>query len=299
MIKTWFLAIRPWSFTAAAIPVTLGTVVALQHGHFNVFLFILTFMGGILLQAGTNLTNTYGDYISGVDTPESAATCPQLVNDILKPKQMKLAGIFAFLLAAMIGGYLTYLRGWPILLLGSIGVIFGYTYTLGPKPYKYMGLGSILVFFLMGPCMVIGAYYVQTGFFNWLALWVSLPIGFLVSCILHANDLRDVPFDYKAGIHTLALTLGKKKGFLLYYFLNIGAFLSLILLLATQKIPLTALLPILLIPGLVKIIKQTSASWQGNNEYLVMLEATAAKFHLQFGLMLIGGFLLDFISRGL
>lgn len=295
MIKTWFLALRPWSFTAAAVPVTLGTVAAMHHGHFNALLFILTLVGGILLQAGTNLTNTYGDYISGVDTPASAGTCPQLVTNILIPKEMKAAGIIAFLLAGLIGSYLVYLRGWPILVLGSIGIVFGYTYTLGPRPYKYLGLGSILVFFLMGPLMVIGSYYVQTGFFNWLAVWVSLPVGFLVSCILHANDLRDINYDYKAGINTLALILGKNKGFLWHYFLNIGAFLSLIILLGTGKIPTTAILPILLIPEMLKILRKTRASWHGNNECLVMLEANAAKFHIQFGLMFIGGFLLDIL----
>ena len=294
-MKTWFLALRPWSFTAAVVPVTLGTVLALHHGYGNFSLFILTLMGGILLQAGTNLTNTYGDYVSGVDSPESAKTCPQLVNNILKPQQMKMAGLGSFLLAALLGSYLVYLRGWPILVLGSIGIIFGYTYTLGPKPYKYAGLGSIMVFFLMGPLMVSGAYYVQTGFFNWLALWVSLPIGFLVSGILHANDLRDVKFDYQAGIKTLALSLGKSKGFFLQYLLNIAAFLSLLILLGTKQIPLTAILPILLLPQLVNIIKKTRASWSGNAECLIMLEANAAKFHMQFGLMFIAGFLLEFI----
>lgn len=295
MVRIWFLALRPWSFTAAAVPVTLGTVVALQQGYFNGLLFILTLIGGILLQAGTNLTNTYGDYISGVDTPESAVTCPQLVNNILKPKQMKIAGIYAFLLAAIIGSYFVYLRGWPILVLGSMGIIFGYTYTLGPRPYKYLGLGSILVFFLMGPLMVIGSYYVQTGFLNWSVLWVSLPIGFLVSSILHANDLRDVNHDFMAGINTLAISLGYNKGFAWHYLLNISAFLSLVILLGIGKIPWSALLPILLIPELIKIIKKTRASWHGDRECLVMLEVSAAKFHMQFGLLFIGGFLLDFI----
>lgn len=247
------------------------------------------------MQAGTNLTNTYGDYISGVDSIESAKTCPQLVNHTLAPKQMRMAGILMFLLSAIIGSYLVYLRGWPILILGTIGIISGYTYTLGPRPYKYVGLGSILVFFLMGPMMVIAAYYVQTGLFNWLAFWVSMPIGFLVSSILHANDLRDLNFDYNAGINTLALTLGKHRSFIFQYFLFIAAFISLIALYGTKIIPLTAIIPILLLPELIKMIKMTHASSSGNDECLTMLEANAAKFHMQFGLMFIGGFLLEYL----
>jgi len=295
MIKEWFLALRPWSYTAALIPVSLGTVMALYHGDFNLFLFILALIGGILIQAGTNLTNTYGDYISGVDSSESARTCYQLVDNILKPKDMKIAGIIAFLLAAIIGLYLVYLRGFVILIIGLIGIAGGYTYTLGPSPYKYKGLGSIFVFFLMGPLMVIGAYYVQTGVFNWITVWISLPISFLVSGILHANDLRDINYDNKAGIKTLALILGYNKSFCLYHLLNISAFISLIILVGVRVLPITAIIPLLLIPKAVSMLKNTQNSWNGSKEYLIMLEAKAAQFHLQFGIMFIGGLLLDFI----
>jgi len=295
MIKEWFLALRPWSFTAALIPVGLGTVLALYHGEFNLFLFLLTLIGGVLMQAGTNLTNTYGDYISGVDSSESARTCYQLVDNIFKPQDMKIAGILAFLLAALIGLYLVYLRGLVILIIGLIGIIGGYTYTLGPAPYKYKGLGSIFVFFLMGPLMVIGAYYVQTGVFDWITVWISLPISFLVSGILHANDLRDINYDQKAGIKTLALILGYNRSFFLYYLLNITAFLSLIILVGVKVLPITAIIPLVLLPKAISILKNTQASWKGNKECLVMLEANAAQFHFQFGIMLIGGLLLNFI----
>lgn len=295
MIKEWFLALRPWSFTAAMIPVSLGTVIALYHGSFNLFLFLLALLGGVLIQAGTNLTNTYGDYISGVDSHESARTCYQLVDKILQPKEMKIAGIITFCLAVLIGLYFVYLRGVVILIIGLIGIVGGYTYTLGPSPYKYKGLGSILVFFLMGPLMVIGAYYVQTGVFSWITVWISLPISFLVSGILHANDLRDINYDHQAGIKTLALILGYNKSFFLYHLLNISAFISLLILVGVGILPITATIPLLLLPKAISILKNTQASWKGNKECLVTLEAKAAQFHFLFGIMFIGGMLLNFV----
>ncbi|MEW6662369.1 MAG: 1,4-dihydroxy-2-naphthoate octaprenyltransferase [Bacillota bacterium] len=299
MIKTWIISLRPWSFTAAVIPVSLGAFIALTQGFFSFPLFFLTLLGGIAIQAGTNLINTYGDYVSGVDTEESATTVPFLVKGVLQPQQVKLAGIIAFAVAGTIGFYLVYLRGWPLLFLGILGIIGGYTYTAGPMPYKYKGLGSILVFFLMGPMMVWGAYYVQAGQHSWSVVWASLPVAFLVSAILHANDLRDLEYDRKAGISTLALMLGKKSSYSFYYALNIGAFLSVPGLIALGKLPLMSILPFLLLPQARKIFKDCQESRFGNKIKSNMLEAAAAQFHFQFGLLLVAGLLINHFTKGL
>ncbi|MBZ4652934.1 MAG: 1,4-dihydroxy-2-naphthoate octaprenyltransferase [Peptococcaceae bacterium] len=298
MLKTWFISLRPWSFTAAIVPVTLGAFLALNEGFFNVTLFGLSLFASIAIQAGTNLINSYGDFISGVDTEESATTVPFLVKGILKPKQMLGAGILFFALAGTIGLYLVNLRGWPLLLLGILGTIGGYTYTAGPVPYKYKGLGSFLVFFLMGPMMVWGAYFVQTGNHSWTAVWSSLPVAFLVSGILHANDLRDLEFDGKAGIKTLALMLGRRISFSLYYALNIAAFLSLFVLISFGQLPVMSILPLLLLPRVRVIFKDTRESWKGNKEKLTLLEATAAQFHFQFGFLLVTGLLANYFLKG-
>lgn len=296
MVKKWFLAIRPWSFTAAVVPVTLGSIMAAYDGSFNWILFILLLIGGVLIQAGTNLANTYGDYISGVDTAESTTVnCRELVDNIIKPKQMLIASLLVFSIVASIGLYFVYLRGVVILCLGIIGIVGGYTYTLGPSPYKYKGLGSILVFFLMGPLMSFGSYYVQTGVFNWTSIWVAVPIAFLVSGIMHTNDLRDMYHDKNAGITTLALILGEDRSFRLYHIINCGAFISVIILVATNILPIWGALPLLLLPKLIKTMKNTQAAWQGNKQILSMLEPQAGQFHFMFGLVFIIGLTLNLL----
>lgn len=292
VLKTWFLALRPWSFTAAAVPVALGTALAWNEGYFHPWLFFLALIGGIAMQAGTNLINTYGDYMSGVDTVESNKTSPQLVLHLIEPEQMKRVGIAFFVFVFLIGMYLVYLRGWPLLFVGILGIIGGYGYTAGIS-YKYKGLGTILVFFLMGPMMVWGAYFVQTGVHSWLAVWVSLPVGFLVSGILHANDLRDLEHDHKAGIKTLALILGRELSIPVYYALNIGAYVALLLLIIYKVLPLMAMLPLLLLPQVWQIIMNTREAAQGNLEKLNVLEAGAAQFHFKFGLLFVAGMLIN------
>jgi len=287
--RVWFLALRPWSFTAAFIPVTLGAVLAWQEGLFNLPLYILTVAGGIMLQAGTNMVNTYYDYVNGVDTVESASRSnPVLVFGWLRPKTLLRGGYVVFILAAIIGFYLAYLKGWPVLVLGLAGLVGGYGYTARPLAYKYQGLGIPLVFMLMGPLMVLGGYIVQGGSNYWLPVLASLPVGFLVAGILHGNDLRDMETDQKAAIKTLSNFLGNKAEFF-YYFLLLGAYLSLVMLVAGGLLPLPAILPLLLVPQAVKLGLRVREGFVGHKNLLGAVEPLTANLHLRSGLLLIAG----------
>ncbi|HHY60877.1 MAG TPA: 1,4-dihydroxy-2-naphthoate octaprenyltransferase [Clostridia bacterium] len=294
MLKTWFLAGRPWSLTATFVPVTLGAVLAWSQGYFHPFLFLLSLVGGAFIQLGTNYTNTYGDYLSGVDTVESTRTCPQLVLGLLKPSHMLWVGIGCFAVAALIGVYLVYLRGWPLLVVGVLGILGGYGYTLGVA-YKYKGLGTILVFFLMGPMMAWGAYYVQTGVSSWLPVLASLPVGFLISNLLHANDFRDIPHDTAAGIVTLGTILGFDRSLVFYYLLNIAAYVCLVLLVIFHVLPVASLLALLALPKAWRQLRDAREGWAGDREKLTWLEPNHAQLHFQFGLLLLGGLLLDLV----
>lgn len=298
MLKSWFMAMRPWSLTASFVPVALGTALASSQGFFDPLLFVLTAIAGMAAQAGTNFINTYGDYISGVDTVESAHTCPQLVTGAMKPETMRAAGLIAFGLAAGIGILLSWLRGWEVIAVGLLGIIGGYTYTAGPYPYKYKGLGSILVFFLMGPLMVWPAWFVQTGQHSWLPVFVSMPVGFLVAAILNGNDARDIGHDRNAGILTLAMGLGLDGSLLLHRLLYLGAFVSLFILVVLGILPPLCMLPFLLLPLCRKTLRTLKEVESGMQEHLMQLEEMAAGFHFQFGILLTTGLILQPILSG-
>ena len=90
-MQNWWGVFRPWSYTATFIPVSLGAALAWNEGTFNLWLFLLTLAGGICVHAGTNLMNTYGDFITGVDTMESASHL-QVVSGLISPEKVKAAG---------------------------------------------------------------------------------------------------------------------------------------------------------------------------------------------------------------
>ncbi|MDU2064587.1 MAG: 1,4-dihydroxy-2-naphthoate octaprenyltransferase [Sporomusaceae bacterium] len=286
-MKAWFLAIRPWTLTASLVPISLGTALAFTETKLFLWThFFAALGGGMLLQIGANLLNTYSDYVKGVDTIASAHSCPQLVTGTMTPQAMQQAARLAVALGTLLGLWLTYECGWPIAFCGLIGIIGAYTYTGGPLPYKYRGLGSIFVFFLMGPLMVWPAYYVQTEVLSFWPIIASLPISFLVAAILHANDLRDLEDDKEAGIQTLALFLGLNRAMALYFFLYSAAFLSLAALIAAQLLPLSAAFTFLLAPLAIKELHSARLAWLGDRTRMIFLVKNTASFHGKLGLLL-------------
>ncbi|MEI3455234.1 MAG: 1,4-dihydroxy-2-naphthoate octaprenyltransferase [Bilophila wadsworthia] len=294
-MKKWLLATRPWSFTASVIPLTLGAALAWASDAAHAGLFLLTLLGGVAVQTGTNMLNTYGDYRSGVDTEASAHGESPILLGLISPEAMRRGGLIALCVAFAVGIVLGFACGWPILAFGLVGIAGGYGYTSGFWPYKYHACGPIMVFLLMGPLMALPAYYIQGGSLDWRPFLASLPIACLVTSIMHANDIRDIAHDREAGITTLAMLLGRRKALYLYATLCVGAYGVLLLLAAFGVLPLSGLLPFVLAPGLWRTLRTLGTRPLPESE-LVSLDGVSARHHFLFGLLLIAGILLP---RGL
>ena len=293
-LKVWLLAMRPWSFTAAAVPVSVGALLAYAQGFpFLWGRFLITLLAGVILQTATNFLNTYGDYQSGVDTPESAAGLSQLVNGAIQPGAIYRAGLYALTLSALLGIILVFWCGWPLLIFGICGISGAYFYTTGFCPYKYKGLGPFMVFFLMGPLMVMPAYFIQSGSVSLFSFWASIPIACLVAAIMHANDVRDIAHDRKAGIRTLAINLGRYKAVKTLETMYLGAFISTVILGFFQP---GFFLPLILLPSALYALKPLHGDMA--DLHLSTLDVRTAKLHFQFGLLIMGGLFITAWLRG-
>ncbi len=294
-LKQWVLASRPWAFTASIIPVALGSALAATEVPFRPGLFLLTLVAGILMQAAVNYLNTYGDYISGVDTPESVTpSSAQLVRGELDPLTMRNVGLGTLLTAILLGVYPVWVGGWPVLVCGAIG-FFGVLFYTTFLPYKYKGLGPPFVFFLMGPLMVLPAWYIQGAEGFWTPLLASLPVGCMVAGILHGNDLRDIGYDNSAGISTPASGLGLSGSIILYKALYVGAYLILGALVLFKVLDYFALLPLLALPPVYKTLRGLNA--QSERSRIQSLELTSGKLHFLFGLLLTLGVAISIFVR--
>ena len=285
--------LRPFAYTASAIPVLVGGAVASVDGLFQWAPFIAALAGAMLLHSGTNVINEIYDVRRGVDTIASPRASHALVKGRLTERAAFAVAFGAFVLAIVAGLYLIALRGPAIVGLGLLGLAGGYFYTAPPFEYKYKALGVPLVFFLMGPLMVEGSYFAVTGAWSMEALIASIPVGLLVAAILDGNEWRDISEDSRAGIRTLSGGIGKQYAHYLYVSLVLGAYMVLGVAVALHLLPPEALLAILSLPFLAQVIRSAELGATGQARAIAMIDLQTARLHLAFGALLVVGLLLS------
>jgi 1,4-dihydroxy-2-naphthoate octaprenyltransferase len=284
--------LRPFAYTASAIPVLAGGALAAVDSRFWWPPFLAALAGGMLLHSGTNVINEVYDVRKGIDT----ITSPRMSHAVLKGRVSE-RGAYAFAIALFVaaiavGGYLVWLRGAAIVGLGLLGLVAGYTYTAPPFQYKYRALGVPVVFVLMGPIMVVGSYYAVTGLWDWHALVLSLPVGLLVAAILHGNEWRDISEDTRAGISTLSSRLGRDWAHYGYLGLVIGAYVTLGFAIAMRWLPATTVIAVFSLPFLAQVVRSAELGATGQARAIAMIDLQTARLHFAFGALLVVGLLL-------
>ncbi len=242
LFQIWMLAIRPKTLPAAASGVVMGSALAWMDGSFRSLPALAALCVALLLQIGSNVANDVYDFERGTDTSERQGPLRVTQAGLLTPAQVKRGMWVIFGLAAAIGLYLAFLRGWVVIVIGLAAIFSAIAYTAGPLPIGYYGLGDLFVFLFFGLAAVAGTYFVQVGSVSAAAWWMSAPVGLIVTAILVVNNLRDIENDKKAGKHTLAVRFGERGTRVEYLACMVTAYLVLPLTALLGLIPWTALL---------------------------------------------------------
>ncbi len=252
--RSWILAVRLPTLPAALVPVAVGSATALAASTFRPWVFIAAAISSLFLQIGTNLANDLFDFQRGADTAERVGPTRVTQSGLLSPGEVRTGMWLSFALAFLVGMYLVYVGGWPILAIGILAIISGVAYTGGPFPLAYHGLGDVFAFLFFGVIAVMGTHFVHTGDVNLLSLTASLPVACLVTGILVVNNYRDIETDRKAGKRTLAVRIGRAATRGEYAALVLAAYLvPLWLALATPN--RWAWLPLLTAPMAFKLVR--------------------------------------------
>ena len=206
--QIWLFAARPKTLWAGIIPVIVGTVMAFEAGKFHLISFLATLACAVLLQVGTNFANDLFDFQKGADNAARKGPMRVTQAGLVTPHEMKVATITVMALVFLVGIYLVWRAGWPIMIIGLLSILFAVLYTGGPFPLGYVGLGDILVLIFFGPVAVGGTYYIVAGNINRAVLLAGFAVGMIATAILIVNNLRDMETDRRSGKNTLAVRFG-------------------------------------------------------------------------------------------
>ncbi|UXR64913.1 1,4-dihydroxy-2-naphthoate octaprenyltransferase [Bdellovibrio bacteriovorus] len=287
-IKNILLAFRPKTLTAALVPCVAGTALVKAIGlSWNGWVLFYALMASFLIQIGTNLVNDAVDFKKGADTEKRIG--PQRITQagILTANQVMLLGSLCFLLAVLCGIPLVLKGGWVIVAIGVASVLMGYSYTAGPFPLAYLGLGDLFVILFFGLLAVMGIVFLNTGEWMSEAFVLGLQIGFHATTLIAINNLRDHSGDRLVNKKTLAVRFG--VGFSRWEIAALS-FLPFVLNLYWwfEGYKIAALVSLLALPLAFKLTKNVfnTEPSPAYNKFL----GQAAGLHLVFGLLIALGF---------
>ena len=230
-IKAWILAARPKTLSAAAVPVFIGTALAIRDtmGHILWVPALLCLLFAWVMQIDSNFVNDYFDFKHGNDNEDRLGPKRACAEGWITLSAMKRGIILTTFLGCVIGLPLIIFGGWQMVIVGICCVIFCFLYT---TKLSYVGMGDVLVLLFFGIVPVCCTYYLtlpegqQTLTYETFSYAVCC--GLVVDTLLVVNNYRDCDNDRKAGKLTLIVKIGKQRAEQLYLLLGLIPFVVMV-----------------------------------------------------------------------
>ncbi|MEX2232347.1 MAG: 1,4-dihydroxy-2-naphthoate polyprenyltransferase [Cyclobacteriaceae bacterium] len=293
----WLRAFRLRTLPLALSSIAMGGFLAARAQAFRWDIFLLCILTTVFLQILSNLANDYGDSIHGADNVNRKGPSRAVQSGAIKPPQMRAAIIF-FALLSLVSGIVLLLVSfgfqWDAILfffaLGLLSIGAAVTYTIGRKPYGYLGLGDLSVLIFFGLVGVLGSYYLFTETISWNEVLPAMSMGLLSIAVLNINNIRDIESDKVAGKFSIPVRLGRSNAIVYHWIL-----LSMAIVFACAYTILKFDSPwqfifLLAIPLLVRnAVAVTRKPAEMLDPYLKQMAMAALLFVLLFGIGLLTG----------
>jgi len=260
-MKVWIEAFRLRTLPLSLSCIGMGGFLAAAQNKFNGLIFFLCCTTTIFLQVLSNLANDYGDTVNGADHSERQGPKRAVQSGAISAAKMKNAIIIFVVLSLVSGIELLYsafgfeLKSFLFFLgLGLLSIVAAIAYTVGKKPYGYVGLGDLSVLIFFGLVGVMGSLYLFTKEFYALQILPALSCGFFSIAVLNINNIRDIESDRQAGKFSIPVRIGREKAIQYHWFLlSSGVLCALVFVILNYQSPLQFLFllsaPLLIING--------------------------------------------------
>ena len=276
--KKWFMMIRPFTLPASLSPVLVGLYAASLFGPIDVLSAVITALCAMSLQVLSNLVNDYWDYKRGSDGEDRLGPLRAVSAGTSSAKALKNSIYIVAALCVVLGGYLIYIGGLPIVLIGVSAMFFAWLYSATSHSLSHLGISDLFTITYYGFLASLGTTFIQTGCWPAVSFWLGLACGATATAILTTNNIRDIEQDKRAGKKTIIVRLGTTFGKV--YYLACIALSPLVLFFALENIVAGIVISILCI---LLYIKFLNASGRAYNKILML----TGLYNLAFALTVI------------
>jgi len=223
----WWKLSRVPFLSVGILPLILGFVLAWRLGYRGPLgLYVLSTIAVILVMWMTYYLGEWndlqGDRINQKFNRFSGGS-RVLVKGVFPAGFSLLLGYGCLVGAILIGSciYLRYQNDFRTLVLGGLGIFFGFFYSSKPFRISYHGLGEILIGFCYGWLPIATGFFLFTGFFSQQVFLLSIPIGLSIFNVILINEFPDEEADWAIGKKHLVVRFGKERMGDLYIGLSI------------------------------------------------------------------------------
>lgn len=230
-MKAWISAFRLRTLPLALSCIGMGSFIAAANEAFRWDIFALCALTTVLLQILSNLANDYGDSIHGADHAERIGPARAVQSGQISALSMRNA-LYLFVALCLVSGIALLIVAFGMNVkailfffgLGLLSIVAAMAYTVGKKPYGYVGLGDVSVLIFFGIVGVLGSQYLFTQTFSWLMVLPALSCGLFATAVLNINNIRDIESDRKAGKYSLPVRMGRDKAVVYHWLLLMVGF---------------------------------------------------------------------------
>jgi 1,4-dihydroxy-2-naphthoate polyprenyltransferase len=291
-VKAWIGAFRLRTLPLALSSIAMGGFLAYKADAFRWSIFLLCVLTTIFLQILSNLSNDYGDTIHGADSEDRKGPSRAVQSGAITAGAMRLA-IVAFTILSLLSGlsllFIAFGTDWTgilfFLALGLLSIAAAIAYTVGKKPYGYLGLGDISVFIFFGLVGVLGSYFLFVKDVTWIQMLPASSCGFFSVAVLNINNIRDIDSDRKAGKYSVPVRIGRDRAIVYHWALLILGILSGVAYTFATFESYSQLLLLLSIPLFIKNgVAVASRPSQALDPFLKQMALSTLAFVLLFGL---------------
>ncbi len=216
-LAAWWRLSRVPFLSVGVLPLILGFALAWRSGYQGPLGLYLLATGTVVLimwmtyylgewndLEGDRLNRTFNRFSGG----------SRILVERVLPAWVSLVLGYGCLIGGILTGlylHLRYQTGPWTLILGGMGIFFGFFYSGKPFRWAYRGIGEILIGFCYGWLPIATGFYLLAGFFTHQIVLLSIPVGLSIFNVILINEFPDEEADRTIGKRNLVVRFGKER----------------------------------------------------------------------------------------